>query len=117
MINIKDLTIGQLDELRALLGGLNATGAEISKDVPFTVGDALLTRTVTFSHIGRVTRITADFLVFDDGGWVADTGRFSEALAHGTLNEFERAPGVFFVARGGLVDVWPWLHPLPKETK
>ena len=58
-----------------------------------------------------------NFLVLEDGGWVADVGRLSDALTKGTLSEFERAPSWFLVGRGAIVDVYPWAHEVPKATK
>lgn len=86
-------------------------------DLPYAVGDAVLFRTVTMILVGRVTMIGHDTISLTDGGWIADTGRFSTCLATGTLNEFERAPSWFAVGRGAIVDVWPWAHPLPQTTK
>ena len=85
--------------------------------IPFGVGDAILIRTVTHIQVGRVTGITPSFIVLDDCGWVADTGRYSTALATGNLEEFERAPSWCMVGIGAIVDVWPWDHELPKVTK
>jgi hypothetical protein len=91
--------------------------AERSTPLPFAVGDAIIIRTVTMIQVGRVKAIGRDFFVLEDGGWVADTGRFSDMLEKGTYNEFERAPSWFLVGRGAVVDAFPWVHPLPKATK
>lgn len=88
-----------------------------SGGLPFGVGDSILIRTVTMIQVGKVRTIENDFLVLDDASWVADTGRFSGALTDGTLNEVEKCPGWVLVGRGSIVDVFPWSHPLPKETK
>ena len=80
------------------------------------VGKSVLIRTVTMAHVGRVVSIDGEFICLEDGGWVADTGRFSQMLSEGSLFEFERSPGRFLVAKGGLIDVWPWAHELPKKT-
>jgi hypothetical protein len=67
--------------------------------------------------VGRVKSIGADFIVLEDGGWIADTGRFGQMLSTGSYNEFERAPSWFLVGRGSIVDLFPWAHELPKTTK
>jgi hypothetical protein len=85
--------------------------------LPFAVGDKILVRTVTMMDVGRVKAIGEDFLVLEDGGWVADSGRFSEALATGRLNEFEQAPSWFLVNVGAIVEIFPWAHDLPQTTK
>jgi hypothetical protein len=91
--------------------------AKVSKGLPFKAGDAILIRTVTMIQVGRVVEIGHDYFTLDDGGWVADTGRFSEMLATGKMNEFERVPTWFVVGRGAVVDIYPWAHELPKATK
>ncbi len=112
-INIEDLTIGQVRDLKHMCGGQSKQVA-----LPFKPGDAIFIRTVTMCQVGRVVAIGRDFITLEDGGWVADTARFSTMLETGELNEFERAPGPWFlVGRGAICDVWPWNHPLPKTTK
>lgn len=115
MINISELTLGQLKEIQSLL--LGGSGTKEASPLPFGVGDKILVRTVTMIQLGRVRAITPEFFVLDDGGWVADTARFSETLVNGTLNEFEKAPSWLMVSRGAIVDVYPWLVELPTSTK
>lgn len=110
-MSIDNLTIGQVKQLTAALGG-NAT-----KPCPFTPGSKYLIRTVTVYIVGQVREVVGDFLVLDDASWVADTGRYSQALASGTLNEVERLPDGVIVGLGSVCDAQPWLHTLPKETK
>lgn len=84
--------------------------------LPFGVGDCVLIRTVTMIQVGRVAAILPDFFVLRDGGWVADTARFSTTLETGNLNEFEKSPSWIVVARGSIVDIYPWSNDLPKES-
>ena len=94
------------------------SAAPIATELPFKVGDAILIRTVTMIDLGRVKAILPDFIVLEDGGWVADTGRFSQMIATGSLNEFELVDAPWFlVGRGAIVDACPWQHDLPKATK
>jgi hypothetical protein len=113
-MNIEDLTLKQLREIKAMCGGAKKTA---SAPLPFGVGDAVLIRTVTMIALGRVKAIGRDFFTLEDGGWVAETARFSETLSRGTINEFERAPSWFLVGRGAIVDVYPWPHDIPKDSK
>lgn len=90
--------------------------------LPFGVGDSILIRTVTHYQVGRVAAILPGEIVLTDASWVADTGRFSAAVSMGRLSEIERvltANGISWivVGRGAIVDVVPWEHPLPTETK
>ena len=115
MINIDDLTVKQMREIQAMCGVAKEKGERVP--LPFGPGDAVVIRTVTMIDLGRVKSIGRDFIVLEDGGWVADTGRFSEMLATGKLNEFERAPSWFLVGRGAICDAFPWSHEIPKATK
>jgi|HubBroStandDraft_1064217.scaffolds.fasta_scaffold13713_2 hypothetical protein len=84
--------------------------------LPFTIGDAILIRTVTMIQLGRVVSIGPDFIVLKEAGWVACTKRFSVTLETGELDEFEKAPSWVLVGRGAVVDIWPWPHRLPDKT-
>lgn len=94
--------------------------AHADTSLPFTVGDAILIRTVTHLQLGRVRTIGHDSITLDDGGWLADTGaRLGELLMTGQFNsssEYERAPSWLLVGRGAICDVWPWPHALPTES-
>jgi hypothetical protein len=113
-MDIEELTLKQVRNLRELLPAVKKRDRI---PLPFKVGDAIVIRTVTMIQVGRVERIGRDFIVLVGGGWVADTGRFSEFLAAGTMNEFEKAPSWMLVGRGAICDVFPWAHDLPKATK
>mgnify|MGYP001106916061 CR=1 FL=1 len=83
----------------------------------FEVGQTYLIRTVTMFYTGRVVAITDSDLVLEDAAWIADTGRFSDCLETGVLNEVEPFLDKVIVARGGIVDATPWTHPLPRTQK
>ena len=86
--------------------------------LPFGVGDCVLIRTVTMIDLGRVKAIGPDFIVLEEAGWVADTGRFSTMVETGSLNEYEKVKTSWMlVGRGAICDVLPWLHPLPTVSK
>lgn len=80
-------------------------------------GESIFLRSVTYHYVGRVSRVTRSWVYLDDASWVADSGRFGAALANGTIAEAERMPGTVRVARGAIVDVSEWRHPLPVETR
>jgi hypothetical protein len=116
-MDLDSMTVKQLKELVTSLEMQKETKVVPMEELPFGPGDKLLIRTVTMILLGVVTAIGRDFIVMADGGWVAETARFSETLATGSLNEFERAPSWFVVGRGGIIDVYPWAHPIPQVTK
>ena len=112
-MNLDDLTIGQAKELRRLLGG-----EAVTAEHPYPVGEAVFVRTVTMHYTGRLSRVTAGELVLEDAAWIADSGRFHNALMKGVLNEVEPFPaGQVVVPRGGVIDVSRWNHALPREQK
>ena len=84
---------------------------------PYQVGKSVFVRTVTCYYTGHLVRVTAGELVLTDAAWVADTGRFSVALATGKLHEVEPFPdGEVVVPRGGVIDATAWAHPLPRKA-
>lgn len=83
---------------------------------PLRVGASVLIRTVTHYYTGRVVLLTRDEVVLSDAAWVADTGRYHVALRDGTLVEVEPYPEPVSIARGAIVDVAAWSHPLPRAA-
>ena len=81
------------------------------------IGNNVLVRAVTFYYTGKLAAIEDGFLVLEDAAWIADTGRFSAALAKGALNEVEPYPDICYVSVGAVVDVSPWHHDLPRSVK
>ena len=80
------------------------------------VGNQFLFRTVTYHCVGKVVRFVGRFAVLKDASWIADTGRFTQAIKDGTLNEVEPV-GEMFVNLDTVVDMFPWRHKLPTEQK
>lgn len=85
-------------------------------DITELIGKNVLVRTVTHYYTGRLAGAGA-WLALEDAAWIADTGRFSDALANGTLAEVEPYPGSCLVSAGAVVDVSLWGHKLPRTRK
>ena len=100
-------------QLTHLLSLLTDSDGDSTPDLVVTLPPVVFVRTVTMHHVGRVVDITADWLILDDASWVADSGRFGEALATGKLSEVERFPNRVWIGRGAIVDLTAWTHPLP----
>jgi len=81
----------------------------------FKIGVAYLIRCVTNYWTGRVVGITDTEILLEDAAWIADTGRFSDAIKTGKFNEVEPVGGETIVARGAIVDAIKWPHDLPLE--
>ena len=86
-------------------------------DLPFKIGEAYFIRTVTYFATGRVKTIVGQFLILEDAAWIADTGRFSDAIAKGVMNEIEPVEVDMFVNTSSITDAFPWSHKLPREKK
>lgn len=84
-----------------------------STEVPFEVGEKYFIRTVTYHCIGLLKDIKGNFLVFEQGAWVADSGRFNNALKTGELNEVEPFTNKFFVNMNAIADSTIWDHDIP----
>ena len=80
------------------------------------IGKSFFVRTVTYHLVGKVKKIVGSFLVLENASWVADSGRFMNAIKSGTLNEVEPV-GIAFLNLSSCVDFFPWKHDLPKEQK
>jgi hypothetical protein len=78
------------------------------------IGKNVFVRTVTHHHTGRLEAVDDKFLHLGDAAWIADDGRFADALATGELNEVEPFPGAVLVSVGSLIDVCEWTHDLPR---
>lgn len=90
-----------------------------TKDIqsPIRIGNNVLIRTVTHYHTGKIAAVSEHEIVLTDAAWIADTGRFNEALKTGTLNEVEPFVGPVSVNRGAIIDVTDWRASLPTEVK
>jgi hypothetical protein len=80
------------------------------------IGKSFFFRTVTYHIIGKVIKIVGTMLQLEQASWVADSGRFMNAIKEGTLNEVEPV-GDWFVNIGAIVDFGIWDHELPKKQK
>ena len=84
--------------------------------VPFSVGCKYFFRTVTYHMVGRVDAVVGNFLVLSDASWIADSGRFMQAIKKGVLDEVEPV-GDAYINLDAVVDAFPWCHSLPDIQK
>lgn len=82
------------------------------------VGKNYFIRTVTHHIVGRLMKVTSQELVVEDAAWIADDGRFHEALKSGKFSEVEPFPvGEVIIGRGSLIDATKWNHELVREAR
>ena len=81
------------------------------------VGEKFYFRTVTYHLTGRVKKVIAGHILeLECAAWIADSGRFMQAIREGRLNEVEPV-GRAFVNLDTVSDFFPWKHKLPTEQK
>jgi len=74
-------------------------------------GNLYIIFTVTRYIVGELVSIDDHEITLRDAAWIADTGRFSEAMRTGNCSEVEPAPdGLSIVGRGSIVDAYLWPH-------
>ena len=78
---------------------------------PWEIGKKYFIRTVTMHLTGELVDIGPKELVLKDGAWVADSGRFNEALSDITkCKEVEPFKSNVIVGRGSIIDATTISH-------
>ena len=118
-MKIDDLTIGEAKELYSMLPSFLGSKKLKEADNHWQVGKNYMIRTVTHIQIGNLIAVTDKELVLKNASWIADTGRFEQAVKNGELDEIEPFPDdeIVIVGRGALIDAVLWRHKLPREQK
>jgi len=80
------------------------------------IGMKVFIRTVTYHLVGRVAKRVGRLWELQEASWVADSGRFMQAIKNGTLSEVEPV-GTCWVNIDAITDMFPWRHTLPMEQK
>jgi len=80
------------------------------------IGKKIFVRTVTYHFVGKVEKIVGNLLFMSNASWVADSGRFMQAIKEGKLDEVEPI-GDMFLNINSFVDGTEWKHELPTEQK
>lgn len=81
------------------------------------IGEAYLIRTLTYYYTGRVKSVSLTTVVLEEAACIYDSGRWSEALRTGKLNEVEPFPDEVLVSAPMIVDAVRWRHKLPRDTQ
>jgi hypothetical protein len=72
-MDIDNLTIAEAKHIQSLLKGPDSQS-------PYQVGKNYFIRTVTHHYTGKLIKVTPKELVLKDAAWIADDGRFMNAL-------------------------------------
>ena len=97
-MRLDELTIGEAKQLAAMFSAPDTTG-------PWEIGKVYLIRTVTMIDTGRLVAVTQQELVLEEAAWIADTGRFAQAVSKADFGEVEPFPdGRVIIGRGSIID-------------
>lgn len=89
---------------------------ETSSELPFEIGEKYYIRTVTYHQTGKVKKIVGKFLILEQAAWIADSGRFMQAILEGKLDEVEPV-GTCYVNTDTIIDAYPISWKLPTDQK
>ena len=108
-MNIEELTIKDLKELCKVMRLDTAETAELKRfdpSHPWQVGENYFIRTVTHHLTGKLVAVHEQELVLVNAAWIADDGRFSDAVAKSDFSEVEPFPvgRLVIVGRASLID-------------
>lgn len=78
------------------------------------IGEKFFFRTVTYHLTGRVKKVIGNILELENAAWIADSGRFMQAIKDGTLKEVEPV-GRAYININSVTDFFPWKHSLPSK--
>lgn len=109
-----NLTIREARELAAMFGGKTELGGH-----PYVVGKAYFIRTVTHHYTGRLEAVYEHELLLSEAAWIADDGRFAQAVAEGKFNEVEPYPdnAKVVIGRASIIDAVQFDPKLPRSQK
>lgn len=88
-----------------------------TKNHSLKVGEQYFIRGVTHYYTGKLIAVTETDLVLERAAWIADTGRFADAMRTGVFNEVEPFFKDAIISRAAIVDFTLWPHALPTEQK
>jgi len=89
------------------------------KDHPYELNKIYLIRTVTMIQTGILYAVYDNELVLSNASWIADTGRFQDALESGNFDEVELFPQdkKVIIGRNAIIDCVEIDIKLPEEQK
>ena len=85
----------------------------------FNIGDKVFVYTVSVYYVGEVVAVNDEFVTLKKAAWLACTGRFTQFIANGEIDECEPYPETMEVKvlKQAIVGTCPWLHALPLPQK
>jgi len=111
------LDINNVKDLLKILSCLKECEDKKESSTFLIIGKSYFIRTVTMNHIGRLININDKELLLEDASWIADSGRFHNALKDGELDEVEPFVSNVIINRDCIIDITEWLHKIPRSQK
>ena len=76
-------------------------------------------RAIPFHYVGLLVDMDDEDIELAHASWVADSGRFADALATGSFEELEPYPGdgQILLRRELCAEISIWPHKLPREQR
>jgi len=91
--------------------------SDSSSVYPWKTGQNYFIRTVTMHLVGKLVAVTDKELVLENASWIADSGRFHNALKTGGFEEIEPFINDVIVNRSSVIDATIFDHELPQCQK
>lgn len=87
-MKLEDLTIKEAREIANMFRSAQSS----PQSSVWEVGENYFIRTVTLYYTGKISAVTENEIILEKAAWIADTGRFTEAMKTGEFNEVEVYP-------------------------
>ncbi len=117
-MDIDNITIKQARDLAQMFAGNVGATITAQPEHPYVIGGFYLIRTVTMTLTGKLTYVGDKEMVLVDAAWIADTGRFANAVKSADFNEVEPYPDgqAVIVGRASIIDATA-IPSLPRKQK
>ena len=113
--NRMKMNIEQIIKILELTKG--SQESESSSVYPWEIGEKYFIRTVTMHLVGKLIAVTDKELVLENASWIADSGRFHDALKSGKFDEVEPFINDVIVNQTSVIDATIFDHELPQCQK
>ena len=82
------------------------------------VGKKFFIRMVTYHLVGEIEKVMGNLFILKNASWIADSGRFSDAIKKGLGENAEIEPvGTAIININAMVDMFPYNHALPSKQQ
>lgn len=114
-MNIDDMTYGELKQIAKMF---NDATPRATAPHPYSIGEPYLIRTVTMILTGRIVAVGPQEITLLDAAWIADTGRYMQAVASAEFCEVEPYPDgqAVIVGRSAIIDATR-IGSLPRKQR